>query len=188
MYEHAQQCGVIVNAYSDSGILLGHGSGVLISSNGMVITARHVALISDNLKVVLYNGEEFPVKNKTVDPDDDIAILQINHPVEYFSPINFRPAIAIGNEVFAISSPINESLYNVMTVGHIARTVQFTEISDYFIADISAYPGSSGGAVYDEKGKVIGVISGAQVGAPCLVFIVPITEIIDFIEKSNGIE
>lgn len=136
------------------------GTGVIIKSNGFIITNAHVVLDMENIIVVLSNSRAYQARLKAIDEKTDLAMIKIDKggliPVEFGNISD----IQVGETVIAIGTPLSLSLRNSATKGMISginRSIQ----SDYrFIqSDAAINGGNSGGPLVNMKGKVIGINS-----------------------------
>jgi len=130
------------------------GSGVIVRPDGTIVTCFHVIANADYIQVKLNDGSIYNVNGfKYINPVDDIAILTIDSQ-RTFKPIriNYSNTIKIGETVFTISNP--QGLQFVFSDGminqHFKECIQFS-------APVS--PGSSGGALLNDRGELLGIIT-----------------------------
>ncbi|MCK5117105.1 MAG: Do family serine endopeptidase [Candidatus Aegiribacteria sp.] len=140
-------------------IMTGIGSGVIVSDDGMIVTNYHVVGETDDLEVVLQNGDRYTGEIVGTDPQTDLAVIRID--------AYDLPAIAIGDSddlkvgqwVLAVGSPF--ALNQTVTQGiisYIGRSdVGLAEYEDYIQTDAAINPGNSGGALVDLDGKLVGI-------------------------------
>ena len=140
------------------------GSGVLVSSDGYVVTNSHVVQ-STKAQVTVAFGDrhELPARIVGTDPATDIALLKI-------APATSMPAMTWGDSsklkvaewVLAIGSPYQ--LNQTVTLGIVSalgRTnVGFSEIEDFIQTDAAINPGNSGGALVNARGELVGINTG----------------------------
>jgi len=136
------------------------GSGVIISSDGYIVTNNHVIEQTDYLEVVLNDGNSYPAKLIGTDLQTDIALLKIDAKDLPFIPMGNSDNIELGEWVLAIGNPFN--LTSTVTAGIIsakARRMGMVNRSvDSFIqTDAVVNPGNSGGALINIKGELIGI-------------------------------
>ena len=165
----------VVNIYSlsinqneplHSGSLQGLGSGVIMSSEGYVLTNYHVIKQADEIVVALQDGRKFTSEMVGSDPETDLAVIKIvgdNLPV---SPINLNHSPQVGDIVLAIGNPYN--LGQTITQGIISATGRnglSSGYQDFLQTDAAINAGNSGGALIDTNGALIGINTAAfQVG------------------------
>lgn len=143
------------------GYNLAHGSGVIIRSNGWIVTNAHVVEEMENIRVVTSEGKTYKVREVYSDPISDIALIRIN--VTGFKPAKFVSAKAttlVGESVIAIGTPVSLSLRNSATVGIVsglnrAAGAQYRLIQ----TDATINPGNSGGPLVNMRGEILGINS-----------------------------
>jgi serine protease Do len=141
----------------------GLGSGVIIDSDGIVLTNNHVVDDADNIKIRLMDGREFEGTVKGKDPQTDLAVVMID--TKDLTPIQLGNSdqTRVGEMVLAIGSPLNPQLEHTVTSGIISAKgrsgVGLTQYEDYIQTDAAINPGNSGGALVDLRGKLIGINS-----------------------------
>lgn len=135
------------------------GSGVIVSSDGYIITNYHVIEKADEIKVTLYDKKDYRGKVIGSDPKTDIAILKI--------AAKGLPAIKWGNSdelqvgefVLAFGNPYGFS--HTVTMGIISAlgraNVGIAEYEDFIQTDAAINPGNSGGPLVNIKGELIGI-------------------------------
>lgn len=141
------------------------GSGVIISSDGYVVTNNHVIENSSQTEVVLNDKRSYPAKLVGTDPTTDIALLKIEADEELpFVPMGNSDAIEIGEWVLAAGNPFN--LTSTVTAGIVsakARNINILSqryaIESFIQTDAAVNPGNSGGALVNLKGELIGINS-----------------------------
>ncbi|MDP6343743.1 MAG: trypsin-like peptidase domain-containing protein [Alphaproteobacteria bacterium] len=141
------------------------GSGVLISTDGDVLTAAHVVQVADVVRVEFADGTTVGAKVVASDPAVDLAVLRLERVPAgaVVAKMGDSDAVRIGQRVFVIGAPYG--LSHTLTVGHISarhppgapgRPFNFAEL---FQADVAINRGNSGGPMFDMNGKVIGIVS-----------------------------
>jgi serine protease Do len=141
------------------GIVRGGGSGVILRSDGYILTNNHVVSEASRIDVRLRSGKSFPATLVGADSATDLAMLKIDTrglpPAEFASSENAR----VGQFVIAIGSPFG--LDYTVTTGVLSAKgrggLGATEIEDYLQTDASINPGNSGGPLVDLHGHVLGI-------------------------------
>lgn len=130
------------------------GSGIILSADGTFVTCFHVIEDANYINVKTKNGEKYKVTGfKYLNPENDIAILTITTTKKFIPfTINNSFAINVGETIYTISNPIG--LQFVFSAGMINR---FDKNEIQFSAPSS--PGSSGGALFDSNGKLLGMVA-----------------------------
>lgn len=140
----------------------GSGSGVIISSDGYVVTNNHVIDQSTEIEVVLNDKRSFRAKVVGKDPSTDLALLKIN--AKDLIPINFGNSddVKVGQWVLAVGNPFN--LTSTVTAGIISakgRNINLMDrpnsIESFIQTDAAVNPGNSGGALVDLQGQLVGI-------------------------------
>jgi S1-C subfamily serine protease len=157
------------------------GSGCIVSADGVIFTAKHVVEGGGTFEVTLNDGRKFKTTKALADKKHDIGFLKIdvNTPLPC-ATLATMDAVRVGDPVFVAGSPLGIENFNSVTLGTLSckqRPLSGPESEHYgwgvtFQSDASAYPGNSGGPVFNIKGEVIGVLV-AGVG-PGLNYSVPI--------------
>ncbi len=140
--------------------VFGYGSGVIISSDGYIVTNHHVIENNSHIEVVLNNEKSYIAKLIGTDPQTDVALLKIDAENLPYLKYGDSDAIEVGDWVLAVGNPFN--LTSTVTAGIIsakARNLDMINRSvDSFIqTDAAVNPGNSGGALVNVKGELIGV-------------------------------
>ena len=142
----------------------GCGSGVVLNKQGIVLTNFHVVENASKIDVTLFNGETYPAQGVGVDPNTDVALLKIDAPADALFPVEFGDSsrLLVGQTVYAIGNPFG--LERTMTKGivsnlnrSISSPQQFRQIKGVIQVDAAINPGNSGGALFDTKGRMIGM-------------------------------
>jgi S1-C subfamily serine protease len=166
--------------------VISSGSGVIFRDDGHLITNAHVVTDGDSFRVVLSEGKTLEVALVGADPRTDIAVLQ---PITE-TDIRYSPAtlgntdqLRAGETAIAIGSPLSLLGGPTVTVGVISATNRRLQspqgdwLYELVQTDAPISPGSSGGALVDARGAVVGittVIAVSEVGAEGLGFATPI--------------
>lgn len=141
----------------------GAGSGAIISQEGHILTNFHVVENAKRIQVTLYNGESYAAKAIGADPVNDMAVIQIDAPVEDLFPIELGDSdtAQVGMRVFALGNPFG--LERTMSLGIISSLNRTLEIQENWVIksiiqiDASINPGNSGGPLLDSHGRMIGI-------------------------------
>ncbi len=136
----------------------GLGSGVIVSSDGYVLTNNHVVRGADEVNVTLSDRRTIPAKVVGTDPKTDVAILKVEAKDLVPAPLGNSDAAEVGEWVLAVGSPFG--LDQTVTAGIISAKSRQMDIADYedFIqTDAAINPGNSGGPLVNLKGQIIGI-------------------------------
>jgi serine protease Do len=157
---------------------MGHGSGFFVGDEGYILTNAHVVGGASNVQIRTSIGVEVQADVVGVDKARDVALLK--SPLRFPSPLNLNLVLPnVAEEVYAIGSPINESLGSTVTRGIVSAIRRDLDTNLNFIqADAAISPGNSGGPLFDMRGRVVGISTAKVVaqGAESLGLFVPIGE------------
>ena len=146
----------------------GIGGGVVISSDGAILTAFHVVGYAGAIDVIFADGTESPARLVAAEPDNDIAVLQPDRLPETFAPATLgNPgALRIGDQVFAVGNPLG--LAGSLSAGVVSgldrsyRTTAADQPLERLIQfDAAVNPGNPGGPLLNRNGEVVGIVVGA---------------------------
>src|SRR5690554_5190572 len=138
---------------------VGFGSGVIISSDGYIITNNHVVENANEVSVSLNDNREFVAKVIGTDPQSDIALIKIEG--EDFPYLTFGNSdeLQVGEWVLAVGNPFN--LRSTVTAGIVSAknrsNVIDGGIQSFIQVDAAVNPGNSGGALVNTRGELIGI-------------------------------
>jgi serine protease Do len=144
----------------------GSGSGVIISSNGYIVTNNHVIDRADKIKVVLDDKRTYEAKLIGTDPTTDLAVLKVD--ADNLPSIRYGNSdkVRVGEWVLAVGNPFN--LTSTVTAGivsakarsiNILHTKDNMQIESYIQTDAAVNPGNSGGALVNLSGELVGINS-----------------------------
>lgn len=154
--------GVVQYQKSRPYVATGQGSGIILDTDGYIVTNAHVVADADGVKVVLYNGDEYTATIIGSDTKSDIAVLKINASNLTPAKLGNSDQLEIGEDVIAIGNP--GGLSNSVSKGIVSglnRTVE-TNLGasmECIQTDAAINPGNSGGALVNEYGYVVGINS-----------------------------
>ncbi len=170
------------------------GSGFIVSSDGLIITNKHVVSDKEAEYIVLtYDNQKYKVEKIYRDPLNDLAILKINaknlKPLELGDSSNLK----LGQLAIAIGTPLGE-FRNTVTVGVISGLGRgitagspfegYVEKLDNVIqTDAAINPGNSGGPLLNSRGQVIGVNTAIAAEGQNIGFAIPINVVKDLLEE-----
>ena len=161
----------------------GTGSGVFYRSDGSVLTNAHVVDGATSITVVLSNGRELPGRVVGADPSTDIAVVKVDGGPFPVAELGTSGGLKVGQQAIAIGSPLGLTgppvTVGVLTALH--RSVRARTgtrvLTDMVQTDTPIAAGSSGGALVDGAGRVVGistVVAGGDAGADGSGFAIPV--------------
>lgn len=135
------------------------GSGVIVSSDGYILTNHHVVEAADEVEIALFDGRKIKAIIVGSDPETDLAVLKINE--QNLPAITFaQPEQAkVGDIVLAVGNPFGVGQSVTMgIIGALGRSqVGINTFEDFIQTDAAVNPGNSGGALTDISGNLIGI-------------------------------
>ena len=141
------------------------GSGVLVTTDGKVLTAAHVVQIADDVTVEFESGESVPARVVASEVKADLALLQVDRVPADTSPalLGDSNKVQVGEQVFVVGAPYG--IARTLSVGHVSgrhkpRTI-YAEIplAEFIQTDAAINQGNSGGPMFNMRGEVIGIVS-----------------------------
>jgi len=135
------------------------GSGVIVNSNGYILTNGHVVDGATNVKVSLSDNREFQGKLVGIDPGTDVAVVKID--ADHLSVLPFADSskVQVGDIALALGNPFG--LGRTVTMGIVSATgrggLGIEDYEDFIQTDASINPGNSGGPLINIRGELIGV-------------------------------
>lgn len=172
------------------------GTGFIISSEGLIVTNKHVvADTTAKYKVIIGKDEEAEVVNIYRDPVNDLAILKVNKtnlvPVELGDSDKLKvgqTVIAIGTALGEFRSTVTKGVISGLGRGIVAGSgLSGSEKLDNVIqTDAAINPGNSGGPLFDSSGKVIGVNVAVSQSAQSIGFALPINIVKESIDTFSS--
>jgi Do/DeqQ family serine protease len=147
---------------SDEPRVVGYGSGVILSSDGYIVTNNHVIDGSQAIEVVLNDKRTFDAKIVGTDPTTDLAVLKIESASLPFLEFGNSDNLRLGEWVLAVGNPYN--LTSTVTAGIVsakARNINILRaelaLESFIQTDAAVNPGNSGGALVNTSGELVGV-------------------------------
>ena len=136
----------------------GSGSGVIISSDGYIVTNNHVVADADELTITLNDNKEYSARIIGTDKTTDLALIKIDGKNLPAITIANSEDIKVGEWVLAVGNPFN--LTNTVTAGIVSakgRSLYQNGVESFIQTDAAINPGNSGGALVNTRGELIGI-------------------------------
>lgn len=182
--EKASESVVEINIYDSQNDMIASGSGFFIFDSKTIVTNYHVIEDAYRIEIVDYcNNTTVATQIRNVDKSKDLAILIVEDIGNAYTPLNIRvdDELKKGETVVAIGNPLG--LKNTVSTGTISNFTKTDGIDMIqFTASISS--GSSGGALFDDFGNIIGVTSMTFVDGQNLNLAIPSGEVLDLYNKT----
>lgn len=161
------------------------GSGIVFDSKGYIVTNQHVVEGGTKVMVSLPGGKKVQAKVIGEDAKTDLAVLKVETTGLTAAKFGDSDAIRVGDSVIAIGNPLGEEFAGSVTSGILSakdRDMSFNDDGNsrtYNVlqTDASINPGSSGGALLNESGEVVGINTLKISSAEGMGFAIPINEV-----------
>lgn len=162
----------------------GVGTGVIVNSNGYILTNSHVVRdgAAKSIQVLLENGEKVDAKLLWNEPELDLAMVKVDKTGLPVAELGDSDNLTVGEAAIAIGNPLGLEFQRSVTSGIISglnRSIRVNEnvvIQDLIQTDASINNGNSGGPLLNSKGEVIGINTAKIKSAEGLGFSIPINE------------
>ncbi|MBI2676894.1 MAG: trypsin-like peptidase domain-containing protein [Candidatus Yanofskybacteria bacterium] len=156
------------------------GTGVILNDQGLIVTNKHVVERTRDLKVILYNNEEYPARLISASRDIDLAVIQISNPPPNLKPIILGDSEKLepGEIVLALGNPAG--LNKTLTQGIVSAVGRYIPGEDrptphtFIQTDAAINPGNSGGALVNLEGKLVGIPTLMLAGWQNISFAIPV--------------
>lgn len=190
--------GVQENVFFQGRVVEGVGSGVVVSKDGYILTNAHVVQDgkAEKIEVLLTNGKKSSAKLLWYDTTLDLAVIKTD--MTGLKPVEMGDSdkVQIGDKAIAIGNPLGLDLQSTLTSGYISgkdRTITLQnglQMDGLMQTDAAINSGNSGGGLFDQEGKLIG-INTAKASAEGIGFTIPINvakTIVDNIVSGGSFE
>lgn len=151
----------VVGVRGDIGWGYSWGTGIVMTSNGYILTNTHVLDNATAAQVILYDGSEYEAKLVGADAISDVAVLKIEATGLTAAQFGDSNTLSVGDEVVAIGNPINEVFSGTMTEGIISgvsREMTYNGRTMTLLQTNAALnEGNSGGPLFNMYGQVVGI-------------------------------
>ena len=137
----------------------GQGSGVIISSDGYILTNNHVIAKAREVNVTLPDKREFKGTIIGTDPKTDLAVVKIHATGLHAVPWGDATQLQVGEYVLAVGNPFGlNSTVTLEIVSAVGRGhMGLAQYEDFIQTDAAINPGNSGGALVNTKGELVGI-------------------------------
>ncbi|MEX0945029.1 MAG: Do family serine endopeptidase [Balneolaceae bacterium] len=167
----------------------GLGSGVIVTDDGYIITNNHVIKGADEIRIILYSGEELEAEIVGTDPASDIAVLRVESDNLSSISLGNSDEIRVGEMVLAIGNPLSRDLAHTVSKGIVSASgrssLGLNLYENYIQTDAAINPGNSGGALVNMDGELIGIntaIASRSGGNQGIGFAIPVNMVRNVME------
>lgn len=166
----------------------GAGSGVIIGTNGYIVTNYHVISGARTIYVTLADGKEYEATYLGGDSKNDIAVLKIDETGLTAATVGDSDMLVVGESVLAIGNPLGE-LGGTVTDGIISSTSREITVDgttmELLQTSAAINPGNSGGGLFNMKGELIGIVNAKSSGSDIegLGFAIPVNTAIEIAQE-----
>ena len=182
--------GIVVYSSATNTTVSGEGSGVIISSDGYIVTNSHVIENAKLIEVVLNNNERYTAKLMGNDAQTDLAVIKIDAENLVKAELGNSDELKPGEVVYAIGNPGGIEFANSITNGIISGVDRLiTNSSTGYVmtciqTNAAINPGNSGGALIDSYGRVVGISVAklSNVSYEGMGFAIPISQCVELID------
>lgn len=159
---------VVSDTWMQQYVTQGAGSGVIISSDGYIVTNNHVIDGAGKITVTTADQKEYEAKLIGTDPNTDVAVLKISAKNLKAATYGNSDQLAVGDLAVAIGNPLGE-LGGTVTAGIISALDRQLSLDGKTMTllqtDTSINPGNSGGGLFNSDGQLIGVVVAKSSGS-----------------------
>ena len=168
VYDKIKDSVVLIKIYSDDGETSATASGIIVREDGFLISCAHIYsnIYNPKFKVIFHDGRSYDSIFVSGDVESDTCILKIVNTNDVFKSASFANSndIVHGETVYTVGFPGGTTIDPIISAGIISATdVRQANLggyqNSYIQTDATANPGSSGGALLNNKGQVIGMIT-----------------------------
>ncbi len=193
------------NGYQSQAPVMGSGSGVIITTDGYIVTNNHVVAGADEIEVALNDRRTFSATLVGADPTSDIALLKVDAMELPYIRYGNSDDLKVGEWVLAVGNPFN--LTSTVTAGIVsakARSINIIAngrqplgIESFIQTDAAVNPGNSGGALVNQRGELVGIntaiasrtgsFSGYSFAVPVGIAKKVVSDLMEFGEVQRGL-
>jgi serine protease Do len=165
------------------------GSGVVLDRTGLIVTNEHLISKAVTIRVKFTNRQEYDANVVAADPEFDIALLKVDGKNDFpFLKVK-KKNVRVGERVIVIGNPFGlSSSVTVGVVSALGRNLKINDNRTYanlIQTDAAINPGSSGGALLDAGGSLIGIVTAIYEEGKGIGFAIPIDDVMSMLSEFN---
>jgi len=157
--EHAASAGAPTQNHDEAGL----GTGVIVSDEGAILTARHVIAGASSIKVTFADGTSTTAQVAQEEPENDIAVLAAADSPATLVPATLGGGVQIGDTAYAVGNPLALSAsLSAGVISGLNRSISVQggpTLKGLIQFDAAVNPGSSGGPLLNRNGQVVGIVT-----------------------------
>ncbi len=165
----------------------GLGAGVVVSSDGDILTSAHVVAGSSAVHVVTYDDHRYKGTVAFADAEIDLALVRVEMPSIVWPTVQLEPddSLPVGSKIYVIGHPVGLGWTVTQGIVSARRRVGEAAPSALIQTDAAISPGNSGGPVLDEHGHLVGIVRSKLVGLGIenVSFGVPMSVVVEFLKQ-----
>lgn len=146
-----------------TGVSVSYGTGVILTSDGYVLTNAHVVEGADRIRVTTHGGTRYDATVVGSDESTDIAVVKIDASGLSAAEFGDSTRVLVGQTAIVIGNPLGTNLAETLTVGVISATERTVTLNSTIMTliqtDASVSPGNSGGPLLNSQGQIVGIIN-----------------------------
>ncbi|MDD5436912.1 MAG: trypsin-like peptidase domain-containing protein [Candidatus Omnitrophica bacterium] len=162
------------------------GSGVVISKEGLILTNAHVVQMASRIYILLSDLKQAEAVAEAISPEDDLAIIRIKPP-EALKPVKIANDVFVGETVVAIGNQLGlENSVSAGIVSGLNRNILSNGkpiLTGLIQTDASINQGSSGGALFNLSGELVGINLAIVQGANSVGLAIPFDKVKKFLQN-----
>ncbi len=166
----------------------GVGNGIIVSSNGYILTNNHVVSGASSIQVTLPNGQNVTGTVYGTSSTTDLAIVKVNATGLTPATLGNSTTLQVGETVVAIGDPLgqfaNSASAGIVSGLNRSVAVENENLTGLIQTDAAVNPGNSGGPLIDAAGNVIGVVTAGSTSAQGISFAIPIAAATSMIQAA----
>jgi len=176
------------NVESLRGVFGGSGSGIVVDTNGLILTNAHVIEDADTVEVVFFDGTRAPATVVSSIVAEDVALVQVQGVTDTLpATLGTAEQLLVGDQVLAIGNALGLGGDPTVTLGILSaknRQIDAGRLSfeNLLQTDAAINPGNSGGPLVNAAGEVIGINTAIIEGSQNVGFAIAIDSVQDFLE------
>ena len=170
------------NATENGQAQLGSGSGIILTSDGYIVTCKHVVDGAETIKVILNDDSEHVATLIGSDSRTDLAVLKIDATGLSPATLGDSDMLTVGEDVIAIGNPLGE-LRGTATSGIVSALSRDVTVGSMDMSliqtDAAISPGNSGGGLFNASGSLIGIVNAkaSASNSEGLGFAIPVSDV-----------